>query len=476
MLLHTSVYLVFLGIIVGIYWLLPVKLRKPVLLIASYVFYASFDIRYAVLLAAWTGVIHVIVHRISGSVYARRWLVLGILLNLGLLGIFKYLGFLTGFLKSGLALFGLRTHGIELELLLPIGISFYTFQAISYLIEVYKGTQIPYRLLDLAIYIAFFPRLVAGPLLTPGEFSRQTANLPKKLPNGDVLIAFRLLLLGLIKKVVIADGLASLGEAAFRAASLPSTTSIFPAPLYWQGFYLYAFQIYADFSGYTDLARASAMFFGISLPENFQQPYFAHSLAVFWNSWHMTLTRWFREYFFFPLSRLWMKSGGRNYPRLVQVSSNIITMILIGLWHGASWTFVVWGAWHALLLSIERLFNPVLNTRWKQVVGSFITFHIVGIGWVLFRADSFSAALRFYHGLILGGQWHWIGNYMPPVLVAGTLVFGIDYFSKKRHEDKKWLANINPVLVTAAIVILSTLGFLSWLNEGAGKPFIYGQF
>ena len=231
-------------------------------------------------------------------------------------------------------------------------------------------------LLDVGLYMAFFPKLIAGPIVKPADFFVQLAdeNLEKHKHNTSANI--KLLLLGLFKKIVIADTLASLADVAFRATAVTGEAGPFPTPLYLQGFYLYSIQIYADFSGYTDIAMASASLLGFQLPQNFRQPYFATSVSDFWNRWHMSLTQWFREYLFFPLSRRWLSLSGRSYQNLIQIGANFITMLLIGLWHGAAWTFILWGLCHAILITIERL------AKWKpqgapaKLIGIVLTFHL----------------------------------------------------------------------------------------------------
>jgi D-alanyl-lipoteichoic acid acyltransferase DltB (MBOAT superfamily) len=327
----------------------------------------------------------------------------------------------------------------------------------------------------LALCLAFFPKLIAGPLVRADRFLTQI-NEPASLDSNRLMGAFQLLLLGLFKKIVIADSLASLAAVAFRAAHYPNAVD-FPAPLYWQGFYLYAIQIYADFSGYTDLARASAMFLGFDLPDNFQQPYLASTLGQFWNRWHMTVTQWFREYLFFPISRAWLKTTDRRYPRAIQIGANLVTMVLIGLWHGAAWTFVAWGLWHGLLLSGERLLNPQPKQRGAFLLSALITLHLVGLGWVLFAAGSFEDALRFVQGMLLGGQWQWLWLYLPPVLLAGGLTLTIDLVAAGYWPQVfTWVKRFRSILIVGACVVLAGLMLLNQVRGADVRPFIYGHF
>jgi D-alanyl-lipoteichoic acid acyltransferase DltB (MBOAT superfamily) len=358
--------------------------------------------------------------------------------------------------------------------LLPVGISFYTFQAIAYTTEIYRGKAQPASLLDFALYLAFFPKLIAGPLARPQDFMHQVS--APRPSQAEVTSALGLLLLGLVKKVIIADSLAGLADTAFRAASLAGGAH-FATPLYLQGFYLFAFQIYADFSGYTDLARGSAALLGFALPENFRQPYFAATLGDFWNRWHMSLTAWFREYLFFPLSRWLLAHGGRQHAERAQVIANLVTMVLIGLWHGAAWTFVLWGLWHGALLTIERLTRFKPAGRWPRLAAGLVTFHLVAIGWVLFRADSLASAGRFFVGLFSVQQMGWLGYYAPGVLITAGLVIVIDWFAIGRTG---WAAalwpRLRPIAITAGVVVLLALGLLSYARGANALPFIYGQF
>jgi alginate O-acetyltransferase complex protein AlgI len=325
--------------------------------------------------------------------------------------------------------------------------------------------------------MAFFPKLLAGPIVSPSQFlpqiqETQTMSGPRSFP-----LALRLITVGLVKKVVIADSLASITQIAFRAAGLPPGQWAFPSPLYWQGFYLYAFQIYADFSGYTDLARGSAALLGFSLPENFERPYFASRITEFWNRWHISLTLWFREYLFFPFSRKLIALAKRRHMLAAQIIANLVTMTLIGLWHGAGWTFIAWGAWHGLLLSVERILNVRPVQGWQKLLRGAVVFHLVGLGWVLFGASSFTTAWRFLSGMVSLAQMNWLPQFLPIVLLTGALVFGIDWLARDRPTEPaqprpQWA----PVLIVASWVLVLFLLTLRAASGSSALPFIYGQF
>lgn len=473
MLLHTPGYLVFLLAVAALTWALPRPAwRKWLLLAASYTFYSLFDLRFAALLFGLTAAAAWIGRRISASAQPVGWLWLGLALNLGSLAFFKYSGFFTARLQAA----GLISPG--LQILFPLGISFYIFQAVSYMVEIARGKLSPSAsFLDLGLYLSFFPKLIAGPLVRPAAFLGQLASLPPSLPPPSLKRGLGLILLGLVKKVVVADSLAALGSTAFQAAEMSGAAGGFPTPIFIQGFYLYAIQIYADFSGYTDLARGSALLLGIELPENFQRPYWASSLVQFWNRWHMSLTQWFREYVFFPASRALLLRSQRRFARPIQVFVNLLTMIVIGWWHGSTVTFLLWGLWHGLLLSIEHLAGIKPTRRWARWVGWLVTFHLVGAGWILFRSSSIAAAGRFFSGLLAFEQMHWLPMLLGPVLTAAILTAFLDWLpSSPIFAGTPRLRPLRHILVSAAVVLLSGLALLSLARGSDPRPFIYGQF
>jgi D-alanyl-lipoteichoic acid acyltransferase DltB (MBOAT superfamily) len=247
--------------------------------------------------------------------------------------------------------------------------------------------------------------------------------------------------------------------------------------MYWQGFYLYAIQIYADFSGYTDIARASASLLGFDLPENFHQPYLAPTIAAFWDRWHMSLTGWFREYLFFPLSRAVLTATRRRWARWVQTASNLITMALIGLWHGAAWTFLAWGTWHGALLSVERASGVKPQRGRASLVLGILTFHLVGLGWILFRAESFAGATRFIAGMASLNGWQSAGYWLGPVLLAGGLTLAIDFGQRglPAFVAGAW-PQWRPVIEIAGAFVVVVLMVLQLARGSQPSPFIYGQF
>jgi alginate O-acetyltransferase complex protein AlgI len=474
--LHTPLYLLFLAGVCLVYWLIPRPTgRKLLLLLASYVLYAVFDPRFVLVLAGISAATFLIGRALPDHPHPRRLVLLSILINLGALMYFKYTGFFLENVKAILQGFSIPMPA-SLSILLPIGISFYAFQAIAYTLEVSRRKLAPVEnIVDFGLYLAFFPKLIAGPFVRPAVFFRQLADPPRSVSRSEILSSLALLLKGLFKKVVIADSIAALADIAFRAAASPHAAG-YPAPLYIGGFYLYAVQIYADFSGYTDIARGSAGLLGFVLPENFREPYFSFSIGDFWNRWHMTLTQWFREYLFFPLSRWGMTATGRRFPRLIQIGATMLTMILVGWWHGAAWTFVVWGFWHGFWMSVDRLIGYVPRRTWEKIIAAGAAFHLVGIGWILFRAASIPEALRFLEGMLSFQQLIWSAHFLLPAALALILVLLLDAAGPLARRFPRFMNALYPAAAAAAVMILAGLWILRGVSASATLPFIYGSF
>jgi alginate O-acetyltransferase complex protein AlgI len=374
----TVSFAVFFMIVLPVSWALMPHQRawRVWILLASYVFYAWWDWRFVFLLFASTIVNHVLavaIHRSQTVVARKSFLTLAIAFDLGLLGYFKYANF---FLSTTDNVLG--TSWIA-HVVLPVGISFYTFMAISYVVDTYRGELVPASLARFAVFQAFFPHLVAGPIVRASELLPQLESErdPRKV---DVSRAFFLIVSGLFLKVVIANHLATnIVDDVFAAPNTHSSLEVLVAV------YGYAVQIFADFCGYTNIAIGIALLLGFQFPQNFNSPYTAVSLQDFWRRWHMTLSRWLRDYLYIPL-------GGNRKGRLLTYRNLMLTMLLGGLWHGAAWTFVVWGGIHGLGLSIERATGWRPTSEAAKWFGRILTFHVVCFGWIFFRADSFGRA------------------------------------------------------------------------------------
>ena len=468
MLFPTIRFAAFFALVLPLSWaLVPASARwKWFMLGASWFFYGCWDWRFIALIALSTagnqGFAH-LVHRAPEGP-PRRWAVrAAVAANLAVLGYFKYTGFLFDSGSSVLRSFGFDVNPPASRIVLPVGISFITFQALSYVIDVGRGKLAPTTMLDFGVYLSFFPHVVAGPIVRASEFLPQLDERPDPR-MVDVGPAFWLIVVGLFKKVVIASFLADrIVDPLFAS---PEQHGGIEALF---GIYAYAIQIFADFSGYTDMAIGLAALLGFRFPQNFNSPYTATSVQDFWRRWHMTLSRWLRDYVYIPL-------GGSRKGRRRTYINIFLTMLLGGLWHGSAWTFVAWGALHGGWQVLERVrrerapshVRPGPLSPW---LGRLLTFHVVCLGWVFFRADSFATA-----GLVLSRLFQPSPtplNMMVPVVVALMLAAQFvpaDAVDRARSS----VAHVHPALLGAGlglvVVVVDVLG-----PEGIA-PFIYFQF
>src|SRR5437763_10919328 len=442
--------------------------KKAVLVGASYYFYAQWDWRFCFLLAG-SSVVSYLAGRLIGATAHRdrqRFvLAVAITLHLGLLGVFKYLDFFVLSANELARQLGL-THELPfLEILLPVGISFFTFHGISSVTDVYRGEVAVCRNpLDMALYMSFFPQLVAGPIVRAAYFLPQLAR-PAAEPT-PIAPALLLILGGLFKKVVIANYLATgLVDPVFAAPTSYGGPDLLLAT------YGYAVQIYCDFSAYTDMAIALAALCGFRFPANFNQPYRAERLREFWQRWHISLSSWLRDYLYKPL-------GGNRGGRLLTYRNLLLTMLLGGLWHGAAWKFIAWGALHGGGLAAERIIEPWLGRRaatpWGRAVAVLIVFHFVCLAWIFFRAEDFEVARLVIAGLFSG----WSGGVQQAgPFVVGLIALGMagqflpdrlfDRAAEALGEAPVWGLG---VAAGAAIAAINALG-----PEGIA-PFIYFRF
>ena len=426
-----------------------VRARTVLLLVASYVFYAAWDWRFCLLILASTAVDFVVARRLPRSGHRGLLLVASLVMNLGALAVFKYLDFGIGSLN---ALLG--TEWGLVGLTLPVGISFFTFQSMSYTIDVYRGRLQPDTdFLTFALFVSFFPQLVAGPIIRASAFLPQVQTALRR-PLHDLTAAAPLFVFGLFKKVVVADQLGIVLDPVFADPAAFCSIDRWTATLAFAG------QIYCDFSGYTDMALALCMAMGFSFPRNFESPYLACGPRAFWRRWHISLSTWLRDYLYVPLGGN-RKGPGRLYLAL------FATMALGGLWHGAKWTFVIWGMFHGLLLIVERLMGergPPAWLRWP------FFFALTLLGWMIFRADSLEVLRAMLDGIWLlegGSQIAW------PLVLAGAGWVVVDHLFGEwnRRSD---LAERRPTLAFAAAGVLLPLCFV--LRPDHSVPFIYFQF
>jgi alginate O-acetyltransferase complex protein AlgI len=467
---------IFLGVVLFGYHLLRHRLQNRFLLIASYFFYGCWDWRFLFLIFFTTAFEFVSAGRIAvvGNAKAGRgWLAASLVVELGVLALFKYFGFFLTELNRLLEAAGLAHWEPGLRLILPAGISFYTFQALSYTIDVYRGRTTAARdFLDFALFISFFPQLVAGPIERSHHLLPQVEN-PR--PRGNEML-FReglfLVISGLFLKVVIADNMAWISDFVF--SSNPGDLNGAEVLL---GIYAFAFQIYGDFAGYSAIAIGVSKWMGFDLMENFRRPYFAVNPREFWQRWHISLSTWLRDYLYIPL-------GGNRHGEWSTRRNLLLTMILGGLWHGAAWTFVVWGAFHGLWLCLHRAFSGKENgagpgrggkfDRIYRIVAILTTFHLVCLGWVFFRAESFGRALDLIAELAT--PWK-TSDFLSTGAVLMLFFLGpwlaFEYWTERQNDSARLLKV--DWGIRAAVYLYAVLMLLFF---AAPKPveFIYFQF
>ncbi len=439
---------------------------------ASYFFYAMWDWRFLPLIFASSSVDYWLglrIGRADDQTTRRRWLWLTVVLNLGVLAWFKYLDFGIESARAALATFDVQVPAWTLEVGLPVGISFFTFESMSYVIDVYRRELEPHEsYVEYLSFVAFFPHLVAGPIIRPRDLLPQLATAPR-FSSEYASQALYLIGWGLLKKVAIGDYLAlNLIDRVFDAPTMYSSVEVYVAVV------SYAVQIYCDFSGYTDIAIGSALLLGIRFPLNFNAPYKAHNIQEFWRRWHISLSTWLRDYLYVPLG------GNRKGPVRTYVNL-IVTMVLGGLWHGANWTFVIWGALHGVALAVHRLLTRGASgkttqepfTWWRYGLGVFLTFHFVVGAWVFFRASSLAQAELMFGRLVEGS------TYMPnlpwqiwAVLAAGLLT---------HWAPERWYqATLRTFADLPAPLQALALGYMALILQGMAMadavPFVYFQF
>jgi alginate O-acetyltransferase complex protein AlgI len=437
---------------------------RPFILAASYFFYGWVDWRWVLLLVASSVVNTVaaqVIARSSSQVTRRRALIAAIAFDLGLLAVFKYLGFFVSELDGALESIGLGSPLPLVQIVLPIGISFFTFQAITYVVDVYRGETRAASLVDVAILQAFFPHLVAGPIVRANELLPQlrTPRDPRAVLAGPAIF---LVVGGFLKKTVIADELAR--RVVDPVYSDPSAHSGAELTL---AFYGFAAQIYCDFSGYTDMAIGLALLLGDQLPQNFNRPYTALSLQDFWRRWHMTLSRWLRDYLYIPL-------GGNRGGRRRTYRNIMLTMLLGGLWHGAAWTFLIWGGIHGAALSAERwLRERSGGFRLPVWAAWLVTFHVVCVAWVFFRAPDLGTAFDVLGGLGLSGPAPLVT--LPLVLLVVTAVAIQVLPPGWWRTAEAWLVS-RPVAVQGLLVGALIVAADAAVGQQGVAPFIYFRF
>jgi alginate O-acetyltransferase complex protein AlgI len=464
MLFPTVQFAIFFPLVLGLNWLLMPRpwFWKPFIVVASYAFYAAANWRFCFLLGGitlWNQAAARLIHA-SDDERRRKWITgIAVAGNLGVLGVFKYYSFFVQDVDDVLDAVRLGLPLPLLTVVLPVGVSFFTFQAISYTVDVKRRVIEPASLLDAAIYLSFFPHLVAGPIVRAREFLPQLAT-PRDPGRVAVGAGVSLIALGLIKKVAIADYLA-------RAVVDPvfAVPQAYSAPDAALAAYAYTAQIYCDFSGYTDIAIGLALLMGFVFPQNFDRPYRSLGVREFWRRWHMTLSRFLRDFLYIPL-------GGNRGRRWFVYRNLLITMVLGGLWHGAAWTFVLWGGLHGAGLCLEHAFS----TRWERVpkwVRWSITFNFVVLAWVFFRSQSIGDAWTFLGRLFTPGPAT-LWAVTPVALAAG--VIGSQLLPPQPLEGLRLrFERLNPVVLATALAVVILFVGATVPSQGVA-PFIYFRF
>jgi D-alanyl-lipoteichoic acid acyltransferase DltB (MBOAT superfamily) len=468
MLFPTISFAVFFAVVFPITWLLNSHntWKKWFLVAASYYFYAFWRIEFTILLLASSVgnfYLALLLGRLPDGRLRRAVLWFAVGANLAVLGYFKYWDFFAASLLDALGSFGIVTNIPFIEVALPIAISFLTFHALSYVIDVYDRTLKPTTsLVDILLYISFFPHLIAGPIVRASKFLAQTT---RRSLAADIKLAPSVFLIlgGLFKKVIIASYLSTdFVDGVFRAPADYSSVDLL------LGMYAYAIQIYCDFSAYTDIAIGVASLLGYQFPQNFNQPYRALNVQDFWRRWHITLSSWLRDY-------LYIRLGGNRGGRLATWRNIMITMGLGGLWHGASWNFVMWGGLHGAALVVERAFGltGAPRSRVRSVLAWIVTFHFVCITWVFFRSPSFDASLVYLTTLFFGAGW---STTMTP-LVATVLALG----ALTQIVPSGWFERLEARYETGSLGLKIAIPFavifvISVAAPGGIAPFIYFQF
>ncbi|HEY9681085.1 MAG TPA: MBOAT family O-acyltransferase [Oculatellaceae cyanobacterium] len=491
MLFNSLSYLVFFPAVFLLYWWAPQKFRVPLLIVASYLFYMSWKPIYGLLLFGLTAFNFIIGRKLSKVVArnlptrSRNLLVLGVAVNLLVLGYFKYALFSCDILGKMTAVFGLNLTPAALNIVLPLGISFFVFEFIHYLADVYKGGEPIRSFAKFNLFASFFPTQIAGPIKRYEDFAPQI-DQPKRFDLATFDEGVALITHGLFKKVILADTLSIVSQ------------TVFPHPEYltnfdcWLGVYAFAFQIYYDFSGYTDIARGSAQLLGYKIPINFNAPYMAQSVTDFWHRWHISLSTWLRDYLFIPM-------GGSRGGLTATCRNLLVTMILGGLWHGAAWHFVIWGAYQGVLLLAHRIWclvaaksESLMQIRSSviyKIIATVCSFHLVCLGWVLFRSEDMRLAnlvlrkVLFLEALDRQTSYfalslptlhsHIIFQFIVPVLIAMPV---LHYLISK----PKWTENLLPSMkrqpIFGAVYLAVLICLLLVFSPETTPKFIYFQF
>jgi alginate O-acetyltransferase complex protein AlgI len=481
MLFDSIYFAIFLALVFMLYWKAQKKLRLQniLLLIASYYFYASWSYKFLFLLIFSTLLDFCTGIQISNTTKKNTkkiWFWLSVCVNLGFLGVFKYYNFFVESFSQGLSHFGIKTNYWSLRVILPVGISFYTFHGLSYVIDIYRGRIKPERnFIDYALFVSFFPLLVAGPIeraahLLPQIHKKRTFDYTKAIDG------LRQILWGLFKKMVIADNCAAYANVIFNNSNNYYGSTLILGAVF------FAFQIYCDFSGYSDIAIGTAHLLGIDLLRNFAFPYFSRDIAEFWRRWHISLSTWFRDYLYIPL-------GGSKVGTWKKIRNVFIIFLISGFWHGANWTFIIWGFLNALYIMPSILFNKNrinLNTvaqgknipTPKEVLSIGLTFGLTVFAWIFFRSNSIGLALNYIANIFSGTFFHLpqfpAGTMRISTVILIILFFLVEWLGREQQFALAEFGTQWPKSVRYTMYYCIALCII--LFSGSAQQFIYFQF
>jgi alginate O-acetyltransferase complex protein AlgI len=474
MIFNSFIFLIFLGIVLPIFYLLPTKTGKnSFLLIVSYIFYGYWDWRFCLLLTLTTLIDYYVgkaLYKADEPKRRKTLLTISLVINLGILGFFKYFNFFVGSFQDMCSLFGVTVDYLHLNIILPVGLSFYIFHNISYIMDIYRNKIEPTdNLIDFGLFVVFFPQLVAGPI---GRAAVLLPQLQKKLSPSKEQIRGGVVLIisGLFRKVMIGDTSGRFVDHIFGHLEAYKSFEIIC------GLILFTVQIYADFSGYTHIARGTAKLFGVELMKNFEQPYLARNIGEFWNRWHISLSTWLRDYLYIPLGGN-KKGKNRTYFNLM------ITMILGGLWHGASWNFVVYGALHGVYLSVHRMFfnhakakpEKIKRLNLGVVLSIFFTFLLVTFSRIFFRSTSWKTTELFFSKI-----FHWENSeyniwFLTTTLTYLIITYALDIleYSTGKHT---YLLDIKSKPIRYGLLSGVLVLTLFFMFQTKTTPFLYFKF
>jgi alginate O-acetyltransferase complex protein AlgI len=473
LLFNSFTYLSFLVLLVPVYYLLPFRFKNTFLLICSYLFYAYWDWRFCSLLAITTISVYICGKYIFTSRDKKKKriiLIICLIINLGILGLFKYYNFFIDSFNSAFSVFGANLDWLHLNLILPVGISFYTFQALTYVIDLYRGEIKPeISIINFSLFVSFFPQLLSGPIERAKNILPQLS-APRKFDTMQLKEGLILITLGMFKKVIIGDSAARIINQIYAEPSYYASIEILMAIV------LFTIQIYADFSGYTNIARGTAKMLGINIMENFEQPYFSQSMTEFWRRWHISLSTYLRDYLYTPLS-----ISTRNWGKFSVAFSLFITFLLVGLWHGAGWTFVVFGAMHGAALvyeALSRKFRKKLSKKINPFIYNklclLLVLGYVTLSFIFFRAGSVNDAFFIINSLFSGQESDFVFRILMIITAYIVITYSLDLL-EIRYKTHAYLIKFQqPYVLGISLAMWAVI--IPYMMQSTPMPFVYFQF